>query len=206
VLAHSAGRDAVIDLEVELERCDEDAISYSGVATMDSIRLMSLGGCDAPMLPLDQFDDPASMQRQLEMLLSGGGVLAAFDPELTDAIPLEAFAHIQGGMQSEIVAPPAGPFYADHFPRRAVLPATLLLDAAIRLTRRVAELTNYAAIPLDAPISVRDVKLRAFIDPGDRLQLAVVQVPSESPAMDFAMTAVRDERRVATARISMAGS
>src|SRR4030095_969829 len=47
-----------LELGVELESCDDEAVSYRGWADVDGARALELIDCLGPMLPLDQIDSP----------------------------------------------------------------------------------------------------------------------------------------------------
>ncbi|MGH8801902.1 MAG: hypothetical protein ACREX6_06370, partial [Casimicrobiaceae bacterium] len=69
--------------------------------------------------------------------------------------------------------PREAPFFGDHFPRRAVFPATLLLDTMLRLALDGA--VGAPALSGAAPraLKVTHVKMRSFIEPGQHLDLDV---------------------------------
>ena len=93
--------------------------------------------------------------------------------------------------------PASAPFFNDHFPRRNVFPATLMLDAQIELALSVARETWRDA----APIRMTNVKVRSFTPPGTRLTLgADVRERGEREAT-FNLSAQADGKSVATARV-----
>ena len=69
----------------------------------------------------------------------------------------------------------------DHFPRRPVFPGTLLLDTqiglAVQLAGEAAPLRHAGSL---APVRVSDVKMRAFIPPGQVLELRL-ELQSATP-------------------------
>ena len=98
--------------------------------------------------------------------------------------------------------PASAPFFNDHFPRRNVFPATLMLDAQIELALSVARETWRDA----APIRMTNVKVRSFTAPGTRLTLgAEVRERGEREAT-FNLSAHADGKPVATARIVISRS
>src|SRR5262245_47638598 len=50
-----------LDLHVEVEDCDDEAVAYHGWADIDGERAIELTDCLGPMLPLAEFDDPAAV-------------------------------------------------------------------------------------------------------------------------------------------------
>jgi 3-hydroxymyristoyl/3-hydroxydecanoyl-(acyl carrier protein) dehydratase len=70
--------------------------------------------------------------------------------------------------EARLHVPAQADFFLDHFPRRPVFPATLMLDAQLQLALRLAE------IQAGGPVRVQritHVKVRAFTAPGATLVL-----------------------------------
>ena len=57
-LRGARARDSVLDLAVEIESCDDEAVAYRRRADIDGERAIELTDCLGPMLPLAEFDDP----------------------------------------------------------------------------------------------------------------------------------------------------
>jgi 3-hydroxymyristoyl/3-hydroxydecanoyl-(acyl carrier protein) dehydratase len=120
--------------------------------------------------------------------------------------------------------PDAAPFFADHFPRRPVFPATLLLDQQIRLALDLAATaTHWPANARVRPSRMTHVKVRSFMPPGSVLELTAEVVPMRAEpatrsvpatpattagaAIDMAtirLTARMDGKPVASARLEVA--
>jgi 3-hydroxymyristoyl/3-hydroxydecanoyl-(acyl carrier protein) dehydratase len=199
VIAGEARLGATIDLAVEMDECEADAVSYAGSARADGLILLTLDGCGAPMLPLEDFDDRDMMRTRFAALRSSAGAHLDADRKLALPLPLSEVSFESNSAKATIITPTEPDFYADHFPRRPVFPATLLLDAEIRLARTLAErigFGNSAARPL---IRVSDVKLRTFIAPGQRLELTALLRARESASSHFALSASSAGKRIATA-------
>jgi 3-hydroxymyristoyl/3-hydroxydecanoyl-(acyl carrier protein) dehydratase len=100
--------------------------------------------------------------------------------------------------------PESAPFFADHFPRRPVFPATLLLDSQIRLALRLAADAN--DLPLATklvPVRMTHVKMRSFIAPGDVLELAAERAPSTDGVQKMLLSAQSNGKSIATARLEL---
>ncbi len=81
--------------------------------------------------------------------------------------------------------PESAPFFGDHFPRRPVFPATLLLDAQIGLALDVAaEATHWPAGTRPAPSRMTHVKMRSFIPPGATLDIDAELAPPRRARRD----------------------
>jgi len=191
-----------LDLEVELERCDDEAVAYGGCARVADVTVLELSHCLGPMLPLEDFDAPEAVQGQFEVLcetgMPGGRFRGVAPPELV-VIDRRPGERVRAAMQ----VPTAAPFFADHFPRRAVFPGTLLLDSQIRLAVGLAgELTRPGAYSF-APARVTDVKIRSFIVPGQAIELEA-QLLRVGDVVEATLTARSNGKQIATGRLELA--
>jgi 3-hydroxymyristoyl/3-hydroxydecanoyl-(acyl carrier protein) dehydratase len=114
-----------------------------------------------------------------------------------------------------LIVPESAPFFADHFPRRPVFPATLLLDQQIRLALDLAaSATHWPASARLAPSRMTHVKVRSFMPPGAVLELVAEMTPTSaeraasSPAVadtaTIRLAARMDGKQVASARLEVA--
>jgi 3-hydroxymyristoyl/3-hydroxydecanoyl-(acyl carrier protein) dehydratase len=194
----------IVELAVEMESCDAEAASYSGTASVNGRILLYLDHCGAPMLPIEEFNDPVEMKAQFEALCAGGVDRLAFAPELAKSIEISAFSLCQGVATAEMRAPAESSIYDDHFPRRGVFPATLLLDAEIRLASMAARRLDMAFNQQGSRgICVRNIKLRAFICPGQKLRLVAIMKPSTASQLEFDISAESSGKRVASGTLSL---
>jgi 3-hydroxymyristoyl/3-hydroxydecanoyl-(acyl carrier protein) dehydratase len=161
----------VLELAAELETVDAEAAAYHGTALVDGLPVIQLRHCVGPMVPVEQFDDPQALRERFALLCGAGAVPGAFG-----GVPSLALdrAGLQNGtsLRATLRVPGDEPFFADHFPRRPVLPGALLMNSNLELAAALA-----ATLP--APCAggrwvlrgVSDVKLRAFTPPGERLEI-----------------------------------
>ncbi len=189
-----------LELGVELEACSEDDVVYSGRARVDGKKVLALEHCLGPMLPMTTFDDPELVRARLRVLQDGGTPENGFVGVKKPVIAVTE--HASGArLKGELSVPEDAPFFGDHFPRRAVYPATLLLDAmtgvACRLAGESQGWTTGAPITL---LRVLNMKMRSFIAPGAVLEVQVDVAPPESDIAKSKLVARLDGRTVATAR------
>jgi 3-hydroxymyristoyl/3-hydroxydecanoyl-(acyl carrier protein) dehydratase len=191
----------VLELGVEIESCDDDAVAYAGWARRDGVLLIELADCLGPMLPVEEFDSPAALRERFELLRTAGAEPARFH-----GVPALALVPDGGtpgeSLRATLSVPAAAPFFADHFPRRAVFPATLLLDAQIRLGLALA--AQAPGLPHGArptPARMTHVKMRSFIAPGSTLALGAELAPATRGAAKVMLSAQDNGRTVATARL-----
>ena len=104
---------------------------------------------------------------------------------------VQADAVVDGdSISATLTVPTQAPFFADHFPRRPVFPATLLLDAQIRLAMQLAA-------PGSKPVRMTHVKMRSFIAPGQVLRIEA----RRSDPQRLRLSADTDGKTVSTARL-----
>jgi len=186
-----------VDLAVRIERFDGRAVLYSGTARSAAGLIADLRRSVGPLLPLELFDDPEAMRQRLAELRAGTA-----PPRPFGALPrgtLSAVETLAGGAtRAELHVPEAAPFFADHFPRRAVYPASLLADAQSQLGLGVAA-GVLALDPRRLRISaLRDFKVRAFSEPGQTLTLFAEPAGRDGETATVRIRAEADGKRVAS--------
>jgi 3-hydroxymyristoyl/3-hydroxydecanoyl-(acyl carrier protein) dehydratase len=188
---------ATLDLEVALDGCDDDAVCYSGSARQGGVAVLELADCVGPMLPLEEFDAPAAVADRFQRLCGNG--LGPDERATFVTLPFERRDSFRGTVD----APTEPSFFVDHFPRKPVLPATLLLDAGLRLAASAAaEEFALAAEECHHPRVVEDLKLRSFVSPGERVDLWV-EVSGTRARPEVRLSASVASRRVASARAEL---
>lgn len=180
-----------LDLAVEIEHCDDDAVAYAGWASVGGRRVIELKDCLGPMLPVADFDAPEALAERLVLLRGPGAVPGRFHGVVAPQVQADA-AMPGDAVSATLTVPTEAPFFGDHFPRRPVFPATLLLDAQIGLAMQLAA-------PGAKPARMTHVKMRAFIAPGQVLKLEA----RRSDAQRIRLSAETDGKTVATARLEL---
>jgi 3-hydroxymyristoyl/3-hydroxydecanoyl-(acyl carrier protein) dehydratase len=159
-----------VTLAAHIERFDGRAVLYSGTAHCAAGLIAELRRSVGPLLPLELFDDPEVMRRRLAELRAGTA-----PPRADTVLPRGMLSGVEplagGGRRARLEVPVAAPYFADHFPRRAVYPASLLADAQSQLGLAVAA----TAVGVDSArlrvAALRNFKVRAFSEPGQVLTL-----------------------------------
>jgi 3-hydroxymyristoyl/3-hydroxydecanoyl-(acyl carrier protein) dehydratase len=194
-----------LDLAVEIESCDDEAVAYGGFAEVDGEKVIELKDCLGPMLPVQDFDSPDAMRERYRLLCGEGAPAGRFHGV---AVPkLVALAGEPGKSRAMLSVPESAPFFADHFPRRAVFPATLLLDSQIRLAMDLARTVFDAASETKlVPKRMSNVKVRSFIVPGQDIELAAEMVSTYGASGTAKLSAVSGGKSVATARLDIGTS
>ena len=193
-----------LELAVELETCDEDAVAYGGTATRGEGPVLELRHCVGPMLPMEEFDAPEAMRADFEVLVGPGAPAGRLR-----TLPQPAVTVTNRTPGRSLVAtlhvPASAPFFGDHFPRRPVFPGTLLLDRQIELALELAREASAGGPRTEfAPSRVTDVKMRTFIPPGQTVELRVELKPQSATTFSASLAARIDGKTAATGRVEIA--
>jgi len=188
-----------LELQAEILACDDDAVAYDGRASVDGTVIIEMADCLGPMLPVAEFDSPDALRERLALLRDGGAAPGRFRG--VAPMPVDVTHRVSGvELRAAFDVPAAAPFFDDHFPRRAVFLATLLLDTKMRLALDLARESPALRGAPPRPLRVTHVKMRSFIAPSQRLDLGVTLVPAEE-GVKAMLSAKNGDRAVATARL-----
>jgi len=194
---------SLLTLAVDLESCDEHAVAYSGRASVDGAMVIELVDCLGPMLPVEEFDAPSALAARFALIRGEGAPPHAFRGVAAPRI----VNHAGGAGRSAgatLYVPDSAPYFGDHFPRRPVFPATLLLDAQIGLALDFAATAiHWPARTRPAPARMTHVKMRSFIPPGAVLELEAAIAPGETEQATIRLSARMNDRTAATARLEV---
>ena len=201
---HPARPGQRLDLAVEIENCDDEAVAYGGTAEIDGARVIELQQCLGPMMPVADFDDPDALAARFALLCAGGASPGRFQGVQPPRVMRQSGIPGQSATGT-LQVPGAAPFFNDHFPKRPVFPATLLLDAQIDLALQVAaESSHWPATTKLLPIRMTNVKVRSFTEPGQTLTVSAQMRPPKGEIATFMLSAEADGKTVATARVDIA--
>jgi 3-hydroxymyristoyl/3-hydroxydecanoyl-(acyl carrier protein) dehydratase len=194
---------AVLELAVEIEDCDDNMVAYGGNASVEGRQMIELKHCLGPMLPVEDFDAPDALRERLSLLRDRGAPRGRFPGvDLPETVVIERVAG--KSLRANLNVPREATFFADHFPRNPVFPATLLLDAQISVA---AELVEKSCGPQFAsPVASRmtHFKMRSFITPGQEVELAATLSGQDALAARVMLSAHVAGKSVATARVEFA--
>jgi 3-hydroxymyristoyl/3-hydroxydecanoyl-(acyl carrier protein) dehydratase len=193
---------ARLALAVDIQQCDDDAVAYDGRASVGGRTIIELADCLGPMLPVADVDSPDALRERLALLRDGGAPEGRF--EGVGDIAVDIKERVLGrSLHATIDVPSAAPFFADHFPRRPVFPATLLLDLMMRQALDVARARE--ALGENARATrVTHVKMRSFIVPSQRLDVDVKLDRIDDGLARAMLSAKTDGKLVASARLELA--
>jgi 3-hydroxymyristoyl/3-hydroxydecanoyl-(acyl carrier protein) dehydratase len=194
-----------IHLSVAIDDVDDDAVSYRGAAFVKGSPLIQLNDCLGPMLPVADFDAPEALRERFVLLRGAGAPADRFKGVADSAV--EIVGRVTGeSVRAKLHVPASAPFFADHFPRRPVFPATLLLNSQIALATMLAREANPGQVgPGPVPVRMTHVKMRAFILPGQEVDSRAEVTGTQDGTTRISLSA-RDGggKTIATARVEFA--
>ncbi len=191
-----------LDLWVDIETIDSDAIAYSGTASANGIPIIRLQHCVGPMVAVAEFDDPQALRERFALLCGPGAAPGRFGG-IPPLIPDRTGGEAGGWATAVFQVPTSGAFFADHFPRRPVFPGSLLMQVKLELARALASDAPPAPGAAWVLSAVLDMKLRAFIPPGKILQMEARFADRSSQTSIVALETRSGERQMGSARVLM---
>jgi 3-hydroxyacyl-[acyl-carrier-protein] dehydratase len=192
-----------LTLAVDIDSCDDDAVAYSGRAEVRGSTVIELVHCLGPMLPVADFDAPEALAARLALIRGPGAEPGAFRG-VTPARVVRTSGETGRSASATLHVPESAPFFGDHFPRRPVFPATLLLDSQIGLAMDLArEATHWPAGRKPVPARMTHVKMRSFMPPGSTLEMDAELAPTGAEAATIRLSARLDGKTAATARLDV---
>lgn len=196
----TVGPGQTLGLHIAIEHSDEESVAYSGHATVEGHEILRLTDCVGPMLPQRDYDEPEDLARQFELLRGPGALPGRFAgcgrPALT---PVDAEGDKRRVTRLDV--PTDADFFSDHFPRRPVFPATLLLDSAIRVACELVASPPRGCEGRWRLTRMTHLKMRDFVLPGQSLALMAELLATSDETARVGLTARVGERTVATARV-----
>lgn len=192
-----------LELAVDIEHCDDEAVAYRGQAHAGGVALLELVDCLGPMLPVAQFDSPEALAARLDLLRTTGAPPGRFHGVVAPRVVAGECVPGQS-LTATLHVPKAAPFFADHFPRRPVYPATLLLDHEIRLALDLAATAaHWPAGARPRATRLTHVKMREFMPPGSVLEVKGELAPQSAGTAIVRLSTRMDGKQVATARLEI---
>jgi 3-hydroxymyristoyl/3-hydroxydecanoyl-(acyl carrier protein) dehydratase len=189
-----------LELAAVLESVDDEAIGYSGSASVMGVEILSLQHCVGPMMPVEEFDDPQLLRARLALLREAGTTPGAFG-----GVPVMRLNRT-GGEPGQVACatlqvPASAPLFADHFPRKPVFPGSLLMHHQLQLAAAFAKEIPPPNGDAWSLRQISDMKLRSFIPPGSPLDLEVKLLGRGDQTAELALEARREQRLVGAARV-----
>lgn len=167
-------------LETTVDVLDETALEYHSLATVNGNPIFSIESALGPMLPMAEFIDAEEVKRQFDKIYrpgnyeaNSGGIansplLCSHQSSFHPHISFDAVVEYNRG--ERVVAKKSlslsASYLSDHFPRKPVLPLTILLQAKLQLASSFL-VDSFEDGHEFKPVTLRKIKMSGFVQPGD---------------------------------------
>lgn len=166
-------------LESFIDSLDDTAVQYHSIARVGEEVIFTLDGALGPLLPMADFIDIDEVRQQFNELDRPGHwpppLSATAGSALPLASPIERIAPMAfdriiacepaATLSAEKCITRAAPYFPDHFPKKPVLPMTVLLECKLNLAYEFVKRSNFNQAYQVSEL--RRIKMSDFIMPGD---------------------------------------
>ena len=200
-------------LDIPIDDIDGESLVYHGVASVLDSEIFRFENAFSPLLPVEQFDDPTNLRKQFGRISQpGDGRDRSPDsPNLPRVIYQQAqsidyrcdrVVHHHPGreMVAEKQSDGSESFFDDHFPRKPVVPLTVLMECLLRMARELFDEGTDAGDP-PSRITVRNAKINRFVQPNDSITTTVQLLERGEEGAHFRLRCDLDGRRVCQAKV-----
>lgn len=178
-------------LESYIDAVDDTAVQYHSIARVGDEPVFIIDGALGPLLPMSDFITPEDVEAQYQEIYRPGDwehISAAmslkqeheFDTQVALCTSMcfdRVFDTVPGeGISAEKRVTRAAPYFPDHFPKKPVLPMTVLLECIQELS---AQFLTLSALEHYQIAELRRIKMNVFVQPGD-VVLCFMKVKQQS--------------------------
>jgi 3-hydroxymyristoyl/3-hydroxydecanoyl-(acyl carrier protein) dehydratase len=213
-----AGPGDTLVLDTTIQSLDDEIVTYYSVATVGGAEVLVIEEGLGPFLPLEEFNDPGEVSRHFDRINRPGRLAEALEegppaagvgqPE-SSWLELDEILSWDPGQEAAASKKVSDgwSFFDDHFPRKPVLPLSMLVQGLLGLGERL--LVDDPAASTGAllrPKRLRSVKMSQFVEPG---QTVVAKARVKEKTDREARLAFRcevDGKRVCIAEIDFAAT
>jgi 3-hydroxymyristoyl/3-hydroxydecanoyl-(acyl carrier protein) dehydratase len=189
VITGEAGIGDSVLLDTTIDSVTDDAVFYHAVASVDGTEVLRLENTLGPLLPMEQFNDPEELRERLARIHRPGVPTEVpqlnGDPAVPFDVSFDEILSLESGKEAIAVRQVSGreALFADHFPKKPVLPLSLLLESLLHLGQMLLEDGSIRCVPT----GVRKVKMSRFVEPGSSLvaKIRVVERSAKNALLKF---------------------
>ncbi|MBN9230612.1 MAG: hydroxymyristoyl-ACP dehydratase [Legionella sp. 40-6] len=175
-------------LESHIDSLDERAVQYHSEARVGSELVFSISGALGPLLPMDDFIEKSIVREQFAEInrhtdwfalcadlniIPMQELLGASNENRRVNMSFDRICSSEPGISliAEKRLSRAAPYFPDHFPKKPVLPMTVLLECKINLAYEFILRAGYTTCYQVAEL--RKIKMNEFVHPGDVIECLV---------------------------------
>ncbi len=198
-------------LESTIEQVDETAVQYNSIAHINGEKVFTIEGALGPMLPMNEFISVEEVRQQFAEIYRPGIWLEAqqgiaLNEKYPPSLPLMNFDRIldcepNKSLKAEKMITRAAPYFPDHFPKKPVLPLTVLLECKLNLAKEFVKRSQYK---MRYQISeIRKIKMSGFVYPGDKLVCDVNVKSQDTEQLVLSFRSEVEAKRVCVLEVVM---
>jgi len=189
ITGEAAVGDSVL-LDTTIDSLTDDAVFYHAIASVDGAEILRLENTLGPLLPMEEFNDPEELRERFARIYCPGAPAETSridrDPAVRFDVSFDEILSLESGKEATAVRRVSGreAFLADHFPKKPVLPLSLLLESLLQLGQKLLVEDGGAGF---VPTGARKVKMTRFVEPGSSLvaKIRVVERSAENALLKF---------------------
>lgn len=157
-----------LQLESFIDALDDVAVQYHSVAHVNGTPVLTIEGALGPLLPMEGFIDQKTIRQQFSQIYhhERPSLSGQYQPQV---LCFDTITHSEPGytMTATKYIDPSASYFPDHFPKKPVLPMTILLECKLNLAREFLNQANYSGAYQIR--EMRRIKMNEFVYPGDTL-------------------------------------
>ncbi|WP_133131090.1 hydroxymyristoyl-ACP dehydratase [Legionella yabuuchiae] len=200
-------------LESVIDAMDETSVRYHSQAYVGDEEVFRIDSALGPMLPMADFIDEATVRRQFFEVHPSGSEGLTFSkaaartpiarPSSHVPMTFDRVVEFEPGIQmiAEMHVDPMAPYFPDHFPKKPVLPMTVLLESKLNMARDFIKHSKF-----DMSYQVREmrrVKMNDFVVPGNQLMSYLTLKDQASDELTLSFRSEVDGKRVCVLEVVM---
>lgn len=184
-----------LTVETELTRFDEQSSLFNGRVKKGKTILAEVIDAAGSFLDIHQFAFPEEYKVIFELLKSKRCV-HHYDPRIKNSA-LFSYDAVENHTDTQITViktiPTDASFFREHFPKKAVLPISILLQNTLELGKEFIK-KQLAESPVIKKIQLSRIKMRDFILPGDVLHIQLKLINADHKTVTFGFDNQVDKR------------
>lgn len=202
-------------LESFIDNLDESAVQYHSIARVGTETIFTIDGALGPLLPMDDFIDNDEVRRQFAEIDRPGEwpiaephqeMLLANRPISMVPMSFDRIISSEPGMRlsAEKRISRAAPYFPDHFPKKPVLPMTVLLECKLQLAKQFLARANFSQPYFVSEL--RKIKMNEFVLPGDVVVCHLTVKHRDDKELILSYRSEVDGKRVCVLEVVMTAS
>lgn len=196
-------------LESYIDGVDEKAVQYHSEAKIGEELVFSIEGALGPLLPMQDFIDLAEVEHQFAEIYhpDDSSFLEGSSYDKAEILEMQPSLRVAPMLYDRILVSESGVslraekriskaavYFPDHFPKKPVVPMTVLLECNLNLAYEFVRRAHYAE---EYELSeFRKIKMNEFIIPGDVIHTQIIMKQKNDETLILAFRSEVNGKRV----------